>query len=130
MEGERDDIEFQFGKAFRDLKRTEQIMVRKITEKLRDQINTSLSHETLRRLLGGAGIGAQVTSLWKKRTSIMPTAPSKAVIDESLDPLMDYFHANFTIMNQTLTNDTMRSVMLRLWKEVLLAVEALLPIRG
>lgn len=56
----------------------------------------------------------------------MPTAPSKAVIDESLDPLMDYFHANFTIMNQTLTNDTMRSVMLRLWKEVLLAVEALL----
>ncbi|EGY22699.1 C2 domain-containing protein [Verticillium dahliae VdLs.17] len=126
MEGERDDIEFQFGKAFRDLKRTEQIMVRKITEKLRDQINTSLSHETLRRLLGGAGLGAQVTSLWKKRTSIMPTAPSKAVIDESLDPLMDYFHANFTIMNQTLTNDTMRSVMLRLWKEVLLAVEALL----
>ncbi|EEY18477.1 C2 domain-containing protein [Verticillium alfalfae VaMs.102] len=126
MEGERDDIEFQFGKAFRDLKRTEQIMVRKITEKLRDQINTSLSHETLRRLLGGAGIGAQVTSLWKKRTSVMPTVPSKAVIDESLDPLMDYFHANFTIMNQTLTNDTMRSVMLRLWKEVLLAVEALL----
>lgn len=34
MEGERDDIEFQFGKAFRDLKRTEQAMVRKITEKV------------------------------------------------------------------------------------------------
>ncbi|KAM0332504.1 hypothetical protein ACHAQA_002787 [Verticillium albo-atrum] len=126
MEGERDDIEFQFGKAFRDLKRTEQIMVRKITDKLRDQINSTLSHETLRRLLGGAGIGASMTSLWKKRTSVMPSAPTRAVIDESLDPLMDYFHANFTIMNQTLTNDTMRSVMLRLWKEVLMAVEALL----
>lgn len=35
MEGERDDIEFQFGKAFRDLKRTEQTMVRKITDKVR-----------------------------------------------------------------------------------------------
>lgn len=34
MEGERDDIEFQFGKAFRDLKRTEQTMVRKITDKV------------------------------------------------------------------------------------------------
>lgn len=29
-------------------------------------------------------------------------------------------------MNQTLTNDTMRAVMLRLWKEVLMACENLL----
>jgi len=34
MEGERDDIEFHFGKAFRHLKRTERDMVRKITEKV------------------------------------------------------------------------------------------------
>lgn len=37
MEGERDDIEFQFGKAFRDLKRTESAMVRKITDKVRER---------------------------------------------------------------------------------------------
>jgi Ca2+-dependent lipid-binding protein len=36
MEGERDDIEFYFGKAFRHLKRTERDMVRKITEKVCD----------------------------------------------------------------------------------------------
>ena len=36
MEGERDDIEFHFGKAFRHLKRTERDMVRKITDKVRD----------------------------------------------------------------------------------------------
>jgi hypothetical protein len=34
MEGERDDIAFYFGKAFRHLKRTERDMVRKITDKV------------------------------------------------------------------------------------------------
>lgn len=34
MEGERDDILFHFGKAFRHLKRTERDMVRKITDKV------------------------------------------------------------------------------------------------
>lgn len=34
MEGERDDIQFYFGKAFRTLKRTEREMTRKITEKV------------------------------------------------------------------------------------------------
>lgn len=35
MEGERDDIQFYFGKAFRLLKRTERDMTRKITDKVR-----------------------------------------------------------------------------------------------
>lgn len=34
MEGERDDIQFSFGKSFRHLKRTERDMVRKITAKV------------------------------------------------------------------------------------------------
>lgn len=34
MEGEKDDIQFHFGKAFRHLKRTERDMVRKITDKV------------------------------------------------------------------------------------------------
>jgi C2 domain len=34
MEGERDDIQFHFGKAFRHLKRAERDMVRKITDKV------------------------------------------------------------------------------------------------
>jgi hypothetical protein len=36
MEGERDDIQFYFGKAFRTLKRTERDMTRRITEKVCD----------------------------------------------------------------------------------------------
>ena len=36
MEGERDDIQFYFGKAFRNLKRTERDMTRNVTDKVQD----------------------------------------------------------------------------------------------
>ncbi|CAM1506561.1 Fc.00g062020.m01.CDS01 [Cosmosporella sp. VM-42] len=125
MEGERDDIQFHFGKAFRHLKRTERDMVRKITDKLTTQINATLSYETLRHLLGTGGIGASVTSLWKKRASTMPAAtPSQ--IENALTPLFAYFDENFAIMKQTLTDATMIAVMTRLWKEVLMVIENLL----
>lgn len=44
MEGERDDIEFHFGKAFRHLKRTERDMVRKITDKVRGRFPLLAAH--------------------------------------------------------------------------------------
>ncbi|QUC19741.1 uncharacterized protein UV8b_03982 [Ustilaginoidea virens] len=125
MEGERDDIQFHFGKAFRHLKRTERDMVRKITDKLTTQISATLSRETLRGLLGTGGIGASVTSLWKKRTSSMPVATSSQ-IEGALTRLFTYFDENFAIMKQTLTEATMIAVMTRLWKEVLMTIENLL----
>ena len=42
MEGERDDIQFYFGKAFRTLKRTERDMTRKITDKVRGALHQML----------------------------------------------------------------------------------------
>lgn len=44
----------------------------------------------------------------------------------ALKPLFVYFDDNFAIMNQTLTSSAMVMVMTRLWKEVLVTVEALL----
>ncbi|KAJ0355121.1 hypothetical protein COL154_000712 [Colletotrichum chrysophilum] len=126
MEGERDDIQFYFGKAFRHLKRTERDMVRKITDKLRAQISATISHETLRSLLKGNGIGSSVTALWKKRASTMPVVTTQADIESALQPLFHYFDQNFAIMKETLTDATMLAVMTRLWKEVLMAVESLL----
>ncbi|KEY70613.1 hypothetical protein S7711_02217 [Stachybotrys chartarum IBT 7711] len=125
MEGERDDIQFHFGKAFRHLKRTERDMVRKITDKLNTQINATLSHETLRILSGAGGIGASMSSLWKKRTSTIVTATPEQV-ENALAPLFTYFDENFAIMKQTLTEATMIAVMTRLWKEVLITIENLL----
>ncbi|KAK1998614.1 hypothetical protein LX36DRAFT_29647 [Colletotrichum falcatum] len=126
MEGERDDIQFYFGKAFRHLKRTERDMVRKITDKLRAQISATISHETLRGLVRGGGIGSQVAGLWKKRASTMPTVTTASDIEGALQPLFHYFDENFAIMKQTLTDATMLAVMTRLWKEVLQAIEHLL----
>ncbi|KAK3394291.1 hypothetical protein B0H63DRAFT_426230 [Podospora didyma] len=124
MEGERDDIQFHFAKAFRHLKRTERDMVRKITDKLTPHINASLSPEALRSLLN-RGLAASMVSLWKKRQSNAPPATA-ADIQNALQPLFDYFNDNFAIMKQTLTDATLQHVMTRLWKEVLIAIESLL----
>ncbi|KAM3086595.1 hypothetical protein ACMFMG_000722 [Clarireedia jacksonii] len=125
MEGERDDIQFYFGKAFRLLKRTERDMTRKITDKLSQYINNTLSQESLRGLLSRGISVASVTSLWKNRQSIAPTLTPQDV-ENVLKPLFIYFDENFAIMKQTLTDASMIMVMTRLWKEVLLAIEGLL----
>ena len=51
---------------------------------------------------------------------------TKADITNAITPLFDYFNENFAIMKQTLTDSAMVKVMTRLWKEVLLTIEALL----
>ncbi|TVY53339.1 Uncharacterized protein LCER1_G007024 [Lachnellula cervina] len=126
MEGERDDIQFYFGKAFRLLKRTERDMTRMITDKLSTYISASLSQDALKMLLSRGGISvAAVTSLWKNRQSIVPSL-TPLDIENALKPLFTYFDENFAIMKQTLTDASMVMVMTRLWKEVLLAIESLL----
>ena len=52
--------------------------------------------------------------------------PSNAEVTNALKPLFTYFDDNFAIMNQTLTQSAMKSVMTRLWKEVLSTIESLL----
>ncbi|KAL4945967.1 hypothetical protein BDV06DRAFT_183752 [Aspergillus oleicola] len=126
MEGERDDIQFYFGKAFRTLKRTERDMTRKITEKLTSYINHCLSRRTLKSLLS-RGIGSTVSNfLNRNRAQTATAAPSGADVENALTPLFDYFNANFAIMAETLTGEAMKMVMARLWKEVLATIESLL----
>ena len=144
MEGERDDIQFYFGKAFRGLKRTERDMTRMITDKVRRAtvlsscspltpsklsayIHHCLSHNALRSLLN-KGISIQsVSSLWRgQRQSVAPSAPTQVEVTNALRPLFQYFDDNFAIMNQTLTDSAMLLVMTRLWKEVLTTIESLL----
>ncbi|KAH8814162.1 hypothetical protein F5882DRAFT_315173 [Hyaloscypha sp. PMI_1271] len=125
MEGERDDIQFFFGKAFRLLKRTERDMTRKITDKLSQYINASLCHDALKSVLNRGITVAAVTSLWKNRQSVAPTTTQQD-IENALKPLFNYFDENFAIMKQTLTDASMVMVMTRLWKEVLLALEGIL----
>ena len=132
MEGERDDIQFYFGKAFRTLKRTERDMTRKITDKLSAYITHCLSRRTLRTLLSRrinlSNVSDKVSSYFKNIKTIQPAQQplSEAETTDALKPLAAYFDDNFAIMNQTLTNSSMIMVMTRLWKEVLSTIESLL----
>lgn len=57
---------------------------------------------------------------------MLPTTATPLEIETALKPLFTYFDENFAIMKETLTEASMVMVMTRLWKEVLLAIEALL----
>ncbi|KAE8145199.1 C2 domain protein [Aspergillus avenaceus] len=127
MEGERDDIQFYFGKAFRTLKRTERDMTRKITEKLSAYISHCLSRRTLKSLLSrGLSITSVSNFLNRNRAQTTSAGPTNAEVENALTPLFDYFNDNFAIMNKTLTSEAMKMVMARLWKEVLSTIECLL----
>ncbi|KAF1954552.1 hypothetical protein CC80DRAFT_120770 [Byssothecium circinans] len=128
MEGERDDIQFYFGKAFRTLKRTERDMTRKITDKLSSFINHSLSRRALKALLNRGITVSSVTGFFSRQArpqSVAQTVTQQDVT-KALEPLFDYFNENFAIMKETLTDAAMIMVMTRLWKEVLATIESLL----
>ncbi|KAF2218214.1 hypothetical protein BDZ85DRAFT_117050 [Elsinoe ampelina] len=133
MEGERDDIQFYFGRTFRQLKRTERDMTRKITDKLLAYIQTILSRRTLAKVLGQGISVSSVRALaggYLSRAQGRPTSqqPPQQTMDPALalKPLFEYFDENFAIMKQTLTDPSMLMVMTRLWKEVLTTIESLL----
>jgi C2 domain/MUN domain len=129
MEGERDDIQFYFGRTFRTLKRTERDMTRKITDKLSAYINHCLSRRALRSLLSRGISISSVSSYFNRNrqsTALTASGPTDADVLNALKPLFTYFDDNFAIMNQTLTSEAMVMVMTRLWKEVLVTIESIL----
>lgn len=126
MEGEKDDIQFYFGKAFRTLKRTERDMTRKITDKLSSYIHYCLSRRALKALLSRGVTVSSVASYFRARPQSVQQGPSQADVMSALQPLFDYFNDNFALMKETLTDSAMVMVMSRLWKEVLATLESLL----
>ncbi|KAI9722156.1 MAG: hypothetical protein M1828_004838 [Chrysothrix sp. TS-e1954] len=131
MEGEKDDIQFHYGKAFRSLKRTERDMTRKITDKLSAYIHHCLSPRTLKQMMKRNNISISSISSMSKylNRASMPQpsqAPAQAEIENTLKPLFNYLNDNFAIMQQTLTSTSMITVMTRVWKEVLSTIESLL----
>lgn len=72
-------------------------------------------------LFGRAGLGGG-----GRPQSTAGPAVTEADIAAALNPLTDYFNENFAILNMTLTSSAMLLVMSRLWKEVLVTLEALL----
>ncbi|KAI7950962.1 hypothetical protein MJO29_009636 [Puccinia striiformis f. sp. tritici] len=69
MEGEKDDVQFHFGRAFRSLKRAETDMVRMIIDKISPVVRYYLSHSTLKKLISTPGFmmkGLEITKMSTK----------------------------------------------------------------
>ncbi|KDQ55910.1 hypothetical protein JAAARDRAFT_208172 [Jaapia argillacea MUCL 33604] len=151
MEGERDDILFYFGRAFRSLKRAEGDMVRIFIDKMSPFIQQCLSQTTLRTLTSKNGaysldynkaLGG-VTALYRsalgtptaevqiplpegEKPRFRPEQMTDMELEQALSPLFDYLDANLQTFNTYLSDDAKGMVMSRVWKEVLAVIEGLL----
>ncbi|KAG8852602.1 hypothetical protein FRB96_008601 [Tulasnella sp. 330] len=150
MEGEKDDAQFYFGRAFRSLKRAEGDMIRVIIDKMGSTIRLYLSRSVLAALVKTSTIGydynkalAGMTGLYRnaigadKADSVIPLPAkdkpnrrpeqlSDEQIEDAIAPLFDYFDANFQTLNSSLSTTTRQTVMNKVWKEVMATLEALL----
>ncbi|KIO19006.1 hypothetical protein M407DRAFT_224240 [Tulasnella calospora MUT 4182] len=150
MEGEKDDPQFFFGRAFRSLKRAESDMIRVIIDKvaplLRQYINRSIlialvkstatSYDYNKALAGVTGLYRSAIGA-DKADSLIPLphqekgrARPQALTDEEIEgalaPLFDYLDANLQTFNNHLSEATKATVMAKIWKEMLATIEDLL----
>ncbi|KAJ7270861.1 hypothetical protein C8J57DRAFT_293389 [Mycena rebaudengoi] len=150
MEGEKDDIQFYFGRAFRSLKRAEADMLRIFIDKMSPFIQQCLSRNVLKTLVktGSTGLDynkalSNVTALWgsalgasasevqiplpnAEKPRIRPEELTDVEIEQAIAPLFDYFEANLQTLNTYLSETAKEMVMTRVWKEILVILEGLL----
>ncbi|CAO1615966.1 unnamed protein product [Parajaminaea phylloscopi] len=150
MEGEKDDILFYFGRAFRSLKRAESDMVRTIVDKMSIFIRQCLSRSVLKSLVKTSGINldkalGNVKALYAQAlaststnaTTIPPIeaeAPKKQrpvqltdqEIEGAIAPLLDYLHECLGTLKSSLSDSQAELVMTKVWKEVLNTIDSIL----
>lgn len=150
MEGEKDDVQFFFGRAFRSLKRSESDMVRIFIDKMTPFIRQNLSRAVLKTLIKATSLGidvnkalGNVTALYRSALSsssnevqiplptdekprIRPEDLTDVEIEQAISPLFDYFDANLQILNTYLSELMKEKVMTKTWKEILITIEGLL----
>ncbi|CEP17674.1 hypothetical protein [Parasitella parasitica] len=121
MEGEKDDIQFWFGKAFRVLKRAENDAAGHIVDKMGSYFRQVLRRETLDKLLGRDR--SFFSSFSRSSKHVEPTLQD---CEDSLAPLLDYLERNLKILNDNLSETNMQLVVLRIWREILISLEGVL----
>ncbi|KAJ6630181.1 hypothetical protein B0H10DRAFT_1775171 [Mycena sp. CBHHK59/15] len=150
MEGEKDDIQFYFGRGFRSLKRAEADMLRIFIDKMSPFIQQCLSRNVLKTLVKTGGVSldynkaiSNVTALWgsalgtsssevqiplpnAEKPRVRPEDLTDVEIEQAILPLFDYFDANLQTLNTYLSDTAKEMVMTRVWKEILVIIEGLL----
>ncbi|KAI7904405.1 uncharacterized protein BX663DRAFT_560086 [Cokeromyces recurvatus] len=123
MEGEKDDIQFWFGKAFRVLKRAENDAAGLIVDKMGSYFRQILNRKSLDKLLGRDR--SFFSSFSRSNKHIEPTLQD---CEDSIAPLLDYLEKNLKTLNDNLSETNMQFVILRIWREILISLEnVLLP---
>ncbi|KAL0578062.1 hypothetical protein V5O48_003924 [Marasmius crinis-equi] len=150
MEGEKDDIQFYFGRGFRFLKRAESDMLRVFIDKMSPFIHQCLSRTVVKSLLKANSTGldynkalGNMTSLYRsalgtsssevqiplpqaEKPRTRPEDLTDVEIEQAIVPLFDYFDANLQTLNTYLSETAKEKVMTRVWKEILNVIEGLL----
>ncbi|KAK0552209.1 hypothetical protein OC846_001890 [Tilletia horrida] len=153
MEGEKDDILFHFGRAFRILKRAESDMIRAIVDKMSIYIRQSLSRQVLKSLVKKSGelldkalgnvkaLYASALASTQSNTPMIPPVASEAEassrikkpnqltdqeIEEPILPLLDYLDECLGTLKSSLSDAEAQLVLKKVWKEVLKIIEDIL----
>lgn len=150
MEGEKDDVMFYFGRAFRSLKRTESEMARIFVNKMAPVIRNSLSRTVLRSLIKSKPVYdynkaiGNVTAFYRSAMGAInePSVPlppeerqqlrkqNEALgdleIEAAIAPLFDHFDVNLPVLHSNLSETTKEMVMIKVWKEILGTLENIL----
>ncbi len=150
MEGERDDILYHFGRAFRSLKRAESDMVRIIVDKMSVFIRQCLSRSLLKTLVKTSGINldkaignvkalyASALASTNANASMIPPVEAEAKpknrpaqltdheIEAAITPLLDYLDECLATLKGSLSEDEALLVLTKVWKEVLNIIESIL----
>lgn len=150
MEGEKDDILFYFGKAFRSLKRAESDMVRIIVDKMSLFIRQCLSRSVLKSLVRTSGINldkalgnvkalyAQALAHTSSNASVIPPVDAEAPkkqrpqqltdheIEQAILPLLDYLDETLGTLKGSLSENEATLVLTKVWKEVLNTIDCIL----
>ncbi|KIK64923.1 hypothetical protein GYMLUDRAFT_39327 [Collybiopsis luxurians FD-317 M1] len=150
MEGEKDDIQFYFGRAFRFLKRAESDMLRIFIDKMSPFIRQCLSRTVVKSLIKANSLGldynkafGNVTALYRsavggsasevqiplpssEKPRVRPEELTDVEVEQAIVPLFDYFDANLQTLNTYLSDTAKEKVMTRVWKEILTVIEGLL----
>ncbi|KAL0089298.1 hypothetical protein F4703DRAFT_1973871 [Phycomyces blakesleeanus] len=120
MEGEKNDIQFWFSKAFRTLRRVENDSASLIVDRMSRFMRACLSRKTLDKLL------QRDRSFFRFSRSVKSIDPTLQDCEDAIAPLLDYLERNLKILNDNLSEGNMRHVILKIWKEILLSLEGVL----
>ncbi|ORX53565.1 hypothetical protein DM01DRAFT_1322519 [Hesseltinella vesiculosa] len=121
MEGEKDDIQFWFGKAVRTLKRAENDTAGLIVDRMGRFLREHLSRRTLTTLLGRE---KSFFSAFSRANTFVE--PSLQDCEDCIAPVLDYLERNLKILNDHLSEANMRMFIIKLWKDILTSLESVI----